>query len=116
MKTARAFLIAVLFTGACKVGPDYEKPAPLPGEEPLPDHWHTAATMGLDSGEADLQTWWTTLADPKLHRSVLFEARGGRGAIGEVLHRPAVLFRQSLRLRDGLFLDSGGSEPVSDGE
>ena len=66
MKTLEVFFVAVVFASACKVGPDYEQPTPLPHEQPLPDRWHTAAMVGLDAGESDLQTWWTVFNDRKL--------------------------------------------------
>ena len=66
MKTLKVLFVAAAFACACKVGPDYEQPAPLPHEQALPDQWHTAAVNGLDAGESDLQTWWTVFNDRKL--------------------------------------------------
>jgi len=66
MRPLKALLVAIALASGCKVGPDYEKPAPLPDEQALPDAWHTAATLGMGSGEADLQTWWTVFNDRKL--------------------------------------------------
>lgn len=66
MRIFGTLIVALAFASACKVGPDYEKPMPLPNEQPLPDAWHTAATLGLSSGQSELQTWWTVLNDRKL--------------------------------------------------
>lgn len=43
------------------VGPDYVSP-----ELPVPDAWHAAAIEGLDSGEANLELWWSIFEDPVL--------------------------------------------------
>jgi len=66
VSASRWAVIALVLAASCKVGPDYEAPPPLPEEQPLPDQWHTAATIGLTEGESNLQTWWTNLSDPKL--------------------------------------------------
>ncbi len=66
MRTLEILLVATAFACTCKVGPDYEQPAPLPNEQPLADQWHTVAMMGLAAGESDLQTWWTVFNDRKL--------------------------------------------------
>jgi NodT family efflux transporter outer membrane factor (OMF) lipoprotein len=66
MKKLKLVVSVVALATACKVGPDYEKPSPLPNDQPLPDAWHNAAVLGVSSGEADLQTWWTVLGDQTL--------------------------------------------------
>ena len=43
------------------VGPDYVPPAPE-----LPDRWHQELLRGIESGEAELRTWWTAFRDPTL--------------------------------------------------
>jgi len=60
---ASALAVILLASGlaGCMVGPDYEPP-----EAPMPDAWHQDAVDGLREGEANLHTWWTSLADPKL--------------------------------------------------
>lgn len=50
---------------SCTVGPDYVAP-----ELAVPDAWHAAAVEGLDAGQANLQTWWTGLGDPKLEELI----------------------------------------------
>ncbi len=66
MRTLKFLLLVTAFGCSCKVGPDYEQPAPLPNEQPLADQWHTAAMMGLDAGQSDLQTWWKVFSDRRL--------------------------------------------------
>ncbi len=66
-----ALLVAVAaMATACKVGPDYEKPAPLPNDQPISDQWYTAATMGLASADSNIQTWWTVFNDRKLQELI----------------------------------------------
>lgn len=55
----------------CTVGPTYERP-----EVRLPDAWHQELVKGLAEGEANLETWWTTLDDPVLKKLI---ERAGRG-------------------------------------
>ena len=63
--------LALVLAGACKVGPDYAPPpTPLPNAAPMPDRWNAEATMGLESGEARLQTWWHVFDDPTLESLV----------------------------------------------
>jgi NodT family efflux transporter outer membrane factor (OMF) lipoprotein len=52
----------VLLNGCISVGPDYEKP-----ETPMPDAWHAAVQEEFESGEPDLQTWWTVFGDETLN-------------------------------------------------
>ena len=54
-----------LALAGCTVGPDYVAP-----EFAVPDVWHAAAVEGLDDGQANLQTWWTGLGDPKLEELI----------------------------------------------
>jgi NodT family efflux transporter outer membrane factor (OMF) lipoprotein len=59
-----AVALAILWLGlvvGCKVGPDYTPP-----ETEMPDVWNQELTRGLAEGEANLETWWTTLNDPVL--------------------------------------------------
>ena len=66
-----ALLVAVAaMATACKVGPDYEKPVPLPNDQPISDQWYTAATMGLASADSNIQTWWTVFNDRKLQELI----------------------------------------------
>jgi len=55
-------LLAGLAASGCRVGPDY-----VPPEVKLPDTWHRALTQGLETGEANLQTWWKLLGDEELN-------------------------------------------------
>ena len=48
--------LLLVLAGCVTVGPDYTPP-----ELALPDAWHAAAVEGLQTGEANLQTWWTGL-------------------------------------------------------
>ena len=66
MRVVKLVFLALVVAAGCKVGPDYEKPPPLPNEQPLPDRWHTEATMGLQTRESDVHTWWRSFDDPKL--------------------------------------------------
>jgi len=50
-----------LIAAGCAVGPDYARP-----EIETPDAWHQELVRGLDSGEANLERWWTVLEDPAL--------------------------------------------------
>ncbi|NKB87145.1 MAG: efflux transporter outer membrane subunit [Acidobacteria bacterium] len=63
---AALILVALLSTG-CVVGPDYEPPpTTLADGSPMPDAWHTAIVTGLETGDATLETWWSTFDDPML--------------------------------------------------
>ena len=70
MKRLTLFVAVVAMATACKVGPDYEKPALLPNDRPITDQWYTAATTGLASADSDVQTWWTVFDDRKLHELI----------------------------------------------
>ena len=47
----------------CTVGPDYETPEL---EQEVPDAWRSAAAEDIEGPGSPLETWWTTLNDPKL--------------------------------------------------
>ncbi len=47
----------------CTVGPDYEAP---PLEQEIPDAWKSSAAEEIEATGSPLETWWTTLNDPKL--------------------------------------------------
>jgi len=66
-------LALVQLPGCMRVGPDYESPLP-----DVPDVWSQELTEGLAEGEADLQTWWTTLDDPVLNSLILRATDGNR--------------------------------------
>ncbi len=69
-KTILIATLSVLLAGCIRpVGPDYEEP-----EIVTADQWHQALVDGLDSGEADFQTWWEALNDPQLNSLI---ARAG---------------------------------------
>ncbi|MCK5675760.1 MAG: TolC family protein, partial [Verrucomicrobia bacterium] len=63
------FLLAgfgiVLLNGCISVGPDYEQP-----EIPMPDAWHEAVQEEFESGDPDLQTWWTVFGDETLNNLI----------------------------------------------
>jgi multidrug efflux system outer membrane protein len=56
-----AFSLLVLI--GCTVGPDYERPDL---EQEVPDAWGAAAASEIEGSGSPLETWWTTLNDPKL--------------------------------------------------
>ncbi|MGB5294604.1 MAG: efflux transporter outer membrane subunit [Thermoanaerobaculia bacterium] len=68
-------LVGVLLVAAlgCTVGPDYEPP---PLELEVPDAWKSAAAEEIEEVGSPLETWWTTLNDPKL-LELIQEARMG---------------------------------------
>lgn len=51
-----------LLNGCVSVGPDYEAP-----EVETPDAWHEAVMSDFESGEPNLQTWWTVFNDEALN-------------------------------------------------
>ena len=55
----------VLLNGCISVGPDYK----VPEVEP-PDAWHESVMVDFESGEANLQTWWTVFDDPILNELI----------------------------------------------
>ena len=61
--------LVVLF--GCTVGPDYEKPE---FEQEVPDAWKSAVAEEINEAASPLETWWTTLNDPKLVE-LIHEAR-----------------------------------------
>ncbi len=62
---AGGMVAALLLLQGCMVGPDY-----LPPDTRMPDRWSQELSEGLRDGEADLRTWWTSLADPTLDRLI----------------------------------------------
>jgi NodT family efflux transporter outer membrane factor (OMF) lipoprotein len=75
-------VVGVALLVACTtVGPDYEQP-----ETEMPDAWHTAATEGLQEGEATLQTWWRVFDDELLDDLVMRSA-GGNLPLREAMWR-----------------------------
>jgi hypothetical protein len=70
-----------LFVACTTVGPDYEQP-----ETQMPDAWHTAATEGLEEGDAVLQTWWRVFDDELLDNLVMRSA-GGNLTLREAMWR-----------------------------
>ncbi|MEN7973130.1 MAG: efflux transporter outer membrane subunit, partial [Verrucomicrobiota bacterium] len=52
----------LLLNGCISVGPDYEQP-----ETELPDAWHASVQEEFESGEPNLQTWWTVFDDDILN-------------------------------------------------
>ncbi len=84
-------LFASLSTVGCTVGPDYKQPDVL-----MPDAWHQELTRGLDAGEANLQTWWTSLQDPVLDGLI------ERAAAGNLDLKEAFGRVQEARARRGI--------------
>ncbi|MEA2068729.1 MAG: efflux transporter outer membrane subunit [Verrucomicrobiota bacterium] len=52
----------LLMNGCMSVGPDYEQP-----ETAVPDAWHEAVLEESESGDPNLQTWWTVFGDEMLN-------------------------------------------------
>jgi multidrug efflux system outer membrane protein len=78
-----------LAAGGCLVGRDYVAPEP-----DTPDLWHQELVRGLETGEADLRTWWTALGDPVLERLIDRATEGSlelEEALGRVLEARAFL-------------------------
>lgn len=90
--SASGFLIlSVLFflLSGCAVGPDYQEP-----ELKMPDQWHMQLTKGLSQGQANLQTWWTVLGDPRLEDLIKRASAGSltlQEAVGRIKEAHAVL-------------------------
>jgi outer membrane protein, multidrug efflux system len=100
-----ALLFGLGFCQGCAVGPDY-----VPPEMAMPDAWHQELAAGLAEGEADFQTWWTTLNDPTLN-SLIDRAAGGNLTLKEAAARIAEA-RAQLGYAKGEFfpdVDASGS-------
>ncbi len=84
--------LAVLWLGmvpGCTVGPDYTPP-----ETEMPDAWNQELTRGLAEGEANLETWWTTLNDPVLDGLIQRAVQGNldlKAAVARVVESRALL-------------------------
>jgi NodT family efflux transporter outer membrane factor (OMF) lipoprotein len=81
-------LLGCAIAVGCAVGPDYTPPEPE-----VPDAWHLELSRGLDEGQADLRTWWTTLEDPILDGLIERAGAGNidlRVALARVLEARAV--------------------------
>jgi len=63
--------VSLVVLVGCTVGPDYERPEL---EQEVPDAWKSAAAEEIEKEGSSLETWWTTLNDPKLVELIL-EAR-----------------------------------------
>jgi len=94
-------LSVALLIGCTTVGPDYEQP-----ETQMPDAWHTAATEGLEDGEAPLQTWWRVFNDEQLDNLVM------RSAGGNLTLREAVWRVEEARAQRGVV--AGAQKPQVD--
>ena len=64
-------IVSLVALVGCTVGPDYEPP---PLEQEVPDAWKSAAAEEIEAVGSPLETWWTTLNDPKLVE-LIHEAR-----------------------------------------
>lgn len=64
-------ILSLLFCGCNPVGPDYEPPV-----TEMPDVWQQKAVKGLESGDADLVTWWKMLKDPVLDELIACAGHG----------------------------------------
>ena len=116
VKRLVVLLVAVAFVGGCirPVGPDYEPP-----ELVTNDQWHQSLVVGMDSGEADYQTWWETLDDPQLNslieRAALqnLDLRVAAERINEA--RALLGIAAGERLPDVDAVGSAGRQQLSDG-
>lgn len=61
MRHTLLFVPLIVLLG-CTVGPDYEPPETVQA----PDAWKTAAAEEFEGPGSPLETWWTTLNDPRL--------------------------------------------------
>jgi len=98
-------LSLVLVSGwlaACAVGPDYEPP-----QTQMPDSWHQDLSKGLQEGEADLRTWWTTFNDPILDSLIQ------RSTLGNLEAKQAVA--RILQARANVGFAAGEALPALDG-
>ena len=84
-------LAVVLFAAGCAVGPDYTVPEP-----DLPDAWHLSLSRGLETGDADLRTWWTQFRDPILDSLI------DRATVGSLDLRLAFARVMEARARRGV--------------
>ncbi len=100
----RAILIlagAAVLTG-CAVGPDYHKPAPLPGNAALPDHFKESVPMRLAHPDAATQNqqgispqWWRMFGDPILDGLMhQLQASNQNLVIAEAKYRQAISTQQ----------------------
>ncbi len=58
-------LIALLFLGSCKMGPNYSRP-----EVKLAPAWQETGDKRLDTAPADYRAWWRAFNDPTMDRLV----------------------------------------------
>ena len=65
------YIVSLVVLFGCTVGPDYEPPE---FEQEVPDAWKSVAAEEIESPGSPLETWWTTLNDPKLVE-LIHEAR-----------------------------------------
>ena len=84
------------------MGPDYAPP-----KIELPDAWHRELAEGLEKGEANLSTWWTTLGDKKLEELI------GRVRDGNLDLK--IAFARVLEARALLRIAGGSRLPDIDG-
>ena len=71
MRIRLIWLVLPLLVFGCTVGPDYEPPE---FEQEVPDTWKSEAAEDIEGPGSPLETWWTTLNDPKLVE-LIHEAR-----------------------------------------
>ncbi len=81
MRSRRAWSVLALWLAGCAVGPEYRAPEPE-----TPDRWHQELVRGLETGEADLRTWWRVFGDPTLD-SLIERAAAGSLDVREAIAR-----------------------------
>ena len=114
MGTLRAAIVLSVvlasFTG-CTVGPDYVRP-----EIKTPDFWHQELAAGLERGDANYETWWTSFGDPVLD-SLINRAKEGnlnlKVAVSRVREARALRKFQSSAWAPQVNAVGGVSSPTS---
>ena len=101
---AAAIFLVVFLAGCITVGPDYEEPAAT-----VPDAWYTAATAGIEEGEASLQTWWAVFGDPVLNDLI------ARATVSNLDLEAAVYRLQEARALRGVVASQRKPNVVLDG-
>lgn len=94
-------VLVLTLQGCNPVGPDYKEPF-----TEMPDVWQQRALRGLDSGGADLETWWDIFGDPVLDKLIKHAGEGNLGL--------EQAFRRVEQARADLNFSTGGLYPKVD--
>lgn len=101
MRFTAISLFIIALQGCNPVGPDYREPITQ-----MPDVWQQKATRGLESGAADIETWWEILGDSVLDK-LIERAGGGNLDLKQALRRVE-------QARADLSFSTGGLYPKVD--